>query len=313
MKKSNSGVAYHPRFHGLALIASACTFFMILPTGALVTSTGSSLAVPDWPLSFGQFFPPMIGGVLFEHGHRLTVAAVSSLILAVFFTTLWVEDRLWVKVLSSSMVVALFTQAVLGGMTVRHLLPPALSVSHAGLAQITFCLTVSMAVVTSKEWMLERSERIVAVRGFSPTWAAFVTGLIYVQILLGAVTRHLGAGLAIPDFPLSFGQFLPPDWSSLITLQFSHTRVGAFLVLILVNLLSFRVCRRYTEEKALFLPAAAAALLVWVQCFLGILVIATSKMVVPTSVHVITGAALLASMLILTLNSFHLFKKGTSS
>jgi len=80
--------------------------------------------------------------------------------------------------------------------------------------------------------------------------------------------------------------------------------------LVLVNWLSFKVCTQYADEKTLFWPAANAALLVWLQCFLGILVIATEKSIVPTSVHVITGAALLASMLVLTLNSFGCFRRN---
>jgi cytochrome c oxidase assembly protein subunit 15 len=139
-------------------------------------------------------------------------------------------------------------------------------------------------------------------------WAALTTAVIYLQIVVGAVTRHSGAGLAIPDFPLSFGQLLPPDWTLPVALQFSHTRIGALLVLYFVTHTAYRACYHYPEEKRIFYPAAAAGLLVWLQCFLGLAIIFTSKAIVPTSVHVIVGAATLASMLVLTLNSFHLFK-----
>ena len=93
-------------------------------------------------------------------------------------------------------------------------------------------------------------------------------------------------------------------------MQFSHTRIGAFLVLLFVTHTAFRACIHFPDEKGLSVPAAAAGFLVWFQCFLGVAILVTQKAIVPTSVHVIIGAATLASMLVLTLNSFHLFKKA---
>jgi heme a synthase len=301
-----------PRLHRYALLTAACTFILLL-AGALVTSTGSSLAVPDWPLSFGKFFPEMKGGVLFEHGHRMIAGTVALLTLGLAIYTQIVEKRSWVKKLAWCALGIILLQAVLGGVTVLLHLPTEVSVAHAGLAQIFFCLIISLSLVTSKNWMEDGDRRIKSTIGSVQTAALVITVIIYFQILVGAVTRHSGFGLAIPDWPLSFGQLLPNEWSRAILLQFSHTRVGAFIVLVLVNWLSFKVCTRYADEKAIFWPAASAALLVWLQCFLGILVIATEKSIVPTSVHVITGAALLASMLVLTLNSFRLFQKEPGS
>ncbi len=303
-------IRFQPTLYRYALITAGCTFVLLL-AGALVTSTGSSLAVPDWPLSFGKFFPPMTGGVLFEHGHRMVAGTVAILMLGLAVYTQKVEQRSSVKKLAWCAMGAVLLQAVLGGVTVLLHLPTAVSVSHAGLAQIFFCLIITLTLVTSRLWIEEKPQRLLAPVPFIPKIALAATLVIYFQIVVGAVTRHSGAGLAIPDFPLSFGNFLPQQWSSFIILQFSHTRVGAFIVLVLVNFTAFRVCKYYPEEKSLFWPAALAGLLVWLQCFLGILVIATEKSIIPTSVHVITGAALLASMLVLTLNSFHVFKKGS--
>ena len=78
--------------HRFALLTAAVTFVLIF-VGGLVTTTGSGLAVPDWPLSFGQVFPPMVGGVLYEHGHRLTAALVGVLttVLAIW---IWVREQI---------------------------------------------------------------------------------------------------------------------------------------------------------------------------------------------------------------------------
>ena len=301
-------ISFQPGLHRYALLTAGCTFVLLL-AGALVTSTGSSLAVPDWPLSFGKFFPEMKGGVLFEHGHRMVAGTVAILTLGLAIYTQLLEKRSWVKKLAWCALGAVLLQAVLGGVTVLLHLPTEVSVAHAGLAQIFFCLIISLSLVTSKNWIEDGDRKIKSTVVSLRTAALMTTILVYVQILVGAVTRHSGFGLAIPDWPLSFGQLLPNEWSGAVLLQFIHTRVGAFIILVLVNWLSFNVCTQYAEEKALFWPAASAALVVWLQCFLGVLVIATEKSIVPTSVHVITGAALLASMLVLTLNSFRLFPK----
>ncbi len=309
---SSSNSSFHPGLHRFALVTTGCTFLLLL-AGALVTSTGSSLAVPDWPLSFGKFFPEMKGGVLFEHGHRMVAGTVSLLMLGLAITIQIVESRSWVKKLAWCAMGAIILQAVLGGVTVLLHLPTQVSVAHAGLAQIFFCLIVSLTLVTSKSWIEEKPQRLTDRPSPIRLWAAWTTALVYLQIVIGAVTRHSGAGLAIPDFPLSFGQLLPPDWSPLVALQFSHTRIGASIVLLFVTHTAYRACFHFPEEKGLFWPAAAAGFLVWFQCFLGMAILFTQKAIVPTSVHVIVGAAILASMLVLTLKSFQLFKKGSGS
>src|SRR5205809_4677017 len=105
--------------HRFAVATSGAT--LVLPfIGGLVTSTGSGLAVPDWPLSFGQVFPPMVGGVLFEHGHRLVAAMVGCLTIALALWTVLREPRPAVRALGLLMLVAVVLQGVLGGATVLY-------------------------------------------------------------------------------------------------------------------------------------------------------------------------------------------------
>lgn len=306
-----SKLSYRPGLHRFAMVTAGFTFLLLL-AGALVTSTGSSLSVPDWPTSYGGLVPPLDkfkGGVVFEYSHRAVAGTVATLMLILAVFTQIVERRGWVKKLAWCALGAVALQAVLGGITVKNNLPTPVSVSHAGLAQIFFCLIVTLALVTSKGWMEETPNRLKDRPSPIRFWAVLTTVLVYLQIVVGAVTRHSGAGLAIPDWPLSFGQLLPSDWTIPVALQFSHTRIGAFIVLYFVTHTAYRACKHFVEEKAIFYPAAAAGLLVWLQVFLGISILFTSKAIVPTSVHVIVGAATLASMLVLTLNSYHLFKK----
>ena len=111
------------------------TLFLIF-AGAMVTSTGSGLAVPDWPLSYGMFFPPMVGGIFYEHGHRMIASAVGFLTI---IQAVWLqmrEPRKFVRILGWTALAAVIVQGILGGLTVIFLLPTAVSVSHAALAEI---------------------------------------------------------------------------------------------------------------------------------------------------------------------------------
>src|SRR6185295_3139519 len=117
--------------------------------------------------------------------------------------------------------------------TVLFFLPPAISIAHAGLAQIFFCLTITMALVTSRGW---KSNAAPVDDALLRRAAAVTTALVYVQILLGATMRHNDAGLAIPDFPLAIGHLVPPAWNAKVAIHFAH-RLGAPLVL---SLRSFR-------------------------------------------------------------------------
>jgi heme A synthase len=123
--------------HRFAVLTAGSTFLLIV-AGGLVTSTGSGLAVPDWPLSYGTLFPPMVGGILYEHTHRV-VAAFVGLLTAVLAAWLWkCEPRRWVRNLGFVSLAAVVLQGILGGLTVLYRLPTPISVIHACLAQTFF-------------------------------------------------------------------------------------------------------------------------------------------------------------------------------
>ncbi|MFQ5913455.1 MAG: heme A synthase [Nitrospinota bacterium] len=288
--------------HRFALLTAGCTFGLIF-VGGLVTSTGSGLAVPDWPLAFGQFFPPMVGGVLIEHGHRLVAGFVGILTVAL---TVWVclkEPRKWVRGLALAALGAIVLQGLLGGVTVLLELPTAVSVSHALLAQAFFCLTVALAMVTNPKWSHpSRSPRGEATSSMKRLCMA-TTAVVFLQLLLGAWMRHIHAGLAIPDFPLAFGRLAPPLAllkDPRVTVHFLH-RLGAVAVAGFVLWTVTLVLRRYPDEPRLIRPAGGLVALLAFQLVLGALTIWTSRAVVPTTAHVAVGAAVLAVTLVLTL------------
>jgi heme a synthase len=273
------------------LLTAGATLFLIF-AGGLVTSTGSGLAVPDWPLSYGMLMPPMVGGIFFEHGHRLIAATVGFLTLVLALWTARTERRTSVRRLAWSALGVVIAQGVLGGLTVLFLLPTSVSVSHACLAQTFFCLTIALAYSTSREWLAAAPLEIDGA-GVSNA-ATFATGVVFVQLLLGALMRHLHAGLAIPDFPLAFGRLVPHFENPGVVIHFSH-RVGAVVVLLAVFRLLLSALR--SGLRPLRRTATAALVLVLLQVGLGASTVLSVRAVLPTTLHVATGAALLGACL----------------
>jgi cytochrome c oxidase assembly protein subunit 15 len=286
-----------PWLHRFAVLTATATYVLLF-LGGLVTSTGSGLAVPDWPLSFGQVFPEMVGGVLFEHGHRLAASLVGLLTLILALWTVVSDTRPGVRALALVALFAVVLQGVLGGVTVLYKLPVAVSVAHACLAQTFFCLVVALAIVTGSSWTAPRR----ATPSSLPLLATITTGVLFTQLVIGALMRHLGAGLAIPDFPLAFGRVVPPLATVFVQVHFAH-RVGAVVVLIAVLAVVTAVLRHHRDDRRLVRLAALAAGLVALQITLGALIIWTARAVVPTTLHLVVGAGLLASSLAITLRA----------
>jgi cytochrome c oxidase assembly protein subunit 15 len=304
------GGGFSPGRNAFARLTAAATLVLVF-AGGLVTSTGSALAVPDWPLSYGQLFPPMVGGIFYEHGHRMIAGTVALLTLALAVWTWRDEERPWVRRLAAGALGAVVLQALLGGLTVLFLLPTAISVSHACLGQAFFCLVVTLAVVTGRGW-LEGARAAVpeGVRHPGPL-AAVTAAAVFGQLVLGAVMRHTGAGLAIPDFPLAFGRLVPDLWSVPVLIHFLH-RGGAVVVAALAATTFAVVRRSYRDDARLARPASLLLALVAVQILLGATVIWTTKSVLPTTAHVATGASILATSVVLTLRSYAFVESVTA-
>jgi cytochrome c oxidase assembly protein subunit 15 len=299
-------LAVSPWRHRWALLVVGATLALIF-IGGLVTSTGSGLAVPDWPLSYGRLMPPMVGGVFYEHGHRMAAASVGFLTLVLALWTARRESRWAVRGLAWAALAAVIAQGVLGGLTVIYLLPTPISVLHACLAQTFFCLVVAIAYSTSPEW---RSAVPVLDTTRLRAFALLAAGAVYGQLALGAVMRHTGAGLAIPDFPLAFGRLLPELDPPGVALHFAH-RVGALVVAAAVA--GMLAASWPTGDRRLRVPAALAAVLVLVQIGLGGATVLSGKAVLPTTAHVAVGAALLGLCFFTALRAFRLLRPRARS
>ena len=283
--------------HGWAVTTCAATLALIF-IGGLVTSTGSGLAVPDWPLSYGMLMPPMVGGIFYEHGHRMAATFVGFLTLVLSVWTWRREPRRGVRRLAWAALAAVIAQGLLGGITVIFLLPTAVSVLHACLAQAFFCITVALAYVTSREW-IDAPPPADDAAGLR-TVGAVATAAVFAQLLLGALMRHTGAGLAIPDFPLALGRVVPPLESAPVALHFAH-RVWAVAVVAAVLYLARQAHR--SRDPRFRRMALLAVAVVTVQVALGALTVLSAKAVVPTTAHVATGAAVLGLCWLFTLRA----------
>ena len=179
----------------LVVLATAA----LIAAGGLVTSTDSGLSVPDWPLSYGGLNPPMVGGIRFEHTHRLIAMAVGLLTIVLAVWLFRSEKRPWMKRLGAAAVGLVVLQGVLGGLTVIFLLPMPVSVLHACTGQIFFALVAAVAYFTSREWHL--APRIASYDAENlKLFARAFFGLLLFQLLLGAWTRHGGPAIMFHVF-----------------------------------------------------------------------------------------------------------------
>ncbi len=295
-ERHKSAISHHPWLQRFAVSTAGATLLLIV-AGALVTSNQAGLAVPDWPLSYGTWLPPMVGGIFYEHGHRMIGASVGllTIILALW---LWrAERRSWLRRLAFAGVAAVVLQGILGGITVLYLLPWPVSVGHASLAQLFFCLMVSLALFTSKGWQEEKpplaEERVLSLPRLSIATALAV----FVQLVLGATVRHQVLGI-VPHL------------------------LGAGLVVVLVAWTVRRVLLHH-KQTALRQPARALAILTALQLALGtgsyLARLATSGAPQPQSLtvaltvaHVAAGALLLATSVVLALQAHRLFDQRSA-
>lgn len=306
-------------------VAAAASVLLLICSGGLVTSHEAGMAVPDWPNSFGynMFLFPVsrwVGGVFFEHTHRLIASGVGLVTIALCVALFLIEDRRWVKTLGIIAVAAVVVQGVLGGLRVAEN-NPLLGLFHGCLAQSFFALMATIGLVTSKFWLdLEgRRERRSAAAQQSPLtnhlslltsqrWVLAVTVMVFVQLVLGASMRHSHAGLSITDFPTSYGHLFPPldaatiaqinqargaasqpyTSAALILLQYVH-RIWAVLIVVGLVYTAIRLLR---SPLSLFFRRCASGwiLLVAVQFCLGAWTVLSNKAADIATAHVLFGA-----------------------
>lgn len=300
----NREIRWRHRFTILTVV----TTILLLGWGAFVTSIDAGLAVPDWPSSFNSYDPfnPWpdwwtLTPVLAEHGHRLlgALTGIFTLILAVWT---WRRDpRNWMRVLAAGALILVTFQGVLGGMRVV-LLSLDLAVVHACVAQIFFALIVGMMLFTSRAWLQAEfgsysMDAVPRLRRFS----LVAVGLLYVQIILGALLRHPGTGID----PLLAGLHI----------------AGAFAVTAAVVLLSALVIHEFRGTRITYPAVRILLVLLALQVLLGITayvvtiddagVLEPSNLqVVVNTAHMLTGALLMGTLAAVAFDAFRIPREG---
>lgn len=327
IKRQTAESAYRPRLHLFTVIFVIATFTLVI-LGGTVTSKGVGLSVPDWPTTYQYnmfLFPPSLwnGGVFYEHTHRLLGSLVGMLSIAVA-VWLWLSQkhRPWLPWVGVGALALVIIQGVMGGLRVTEM-STALAVIHGITAQLFLCLTVLIAAATSRFWSQRRFLEIESPRGAGSLrlLAMLMLAAMLVQLILGATMRHNGAGLAIPDFPTSYGRLVPPLSQTEISAAISRTpyeeipvyftpaqvgvhfahRVWALAVLAMAGWVMARASLAFPNQDAVKRPVLALGALLILQIALGVLVIWTGRHPEVATAHQATGAATLATATLLAI------------
>jgi cytochrome c oxidase assembly protein subunit 15 len=288
---------FNKNHHRFATFVAFCTFLLII-AGALVTSNDAGLAVPDWPTSFGHwpitygyFKVPMVGGIRWEHGHRIAAQFIGLLTIILAVWTSRVDRRAWMRKLAWAALATVIAQGVLGGLTVRHYLPPSISSAHATLAQTFFCLIVAIWLFTGRTWVEEPRMQLPTKRPSLPWLTTAAAACVYVQLILGASFRHHGIKL-LPHI------------------------ISAAVVTFVLLWTVVRVLSEYSQVLQLRRPALMLLTLLMVQLALGFSAWLTrvqwgrdapqpgSAMIYATVSHVAVGALLLATTVVLAIQAW---------
>lgn len=288
-----------PPREGLAFrfaIVTAASTFVLLLIGGTVSATQSGLACPDWPACYGSFFPKMDGAVFFEHGHRLFATLIGALttlnLVLVWRAKPAGHPARWLAATAFPLVV---WQGILGGMTVKLKLPPAVTTLHLATSMAFFSVLIWGAFrlrPRTEDWPLEPRLR----RAIGATAV-----LVYLQIVLGALVRHTHSSLVCTAWPFckaSGVATMGPLGSAIddpqIVVHMAH-RSLALVVGAAVILVSLAVLRASTANRLARLLAMVAPGLVVVQIFLGMMSVMTALDVLTVTSHLGVGALLLAS------------------
>lgn len=279
------------RGHHVFAIFTACATLVVITAGALVTSNDAGLSVPDWPTSFGYLVkvPHFVGGIRFEWTHRMLAGSLVTLTLAIALWTLVVEKRRWLRWLGLAALGTVIAQAILGGLTVLLLQPPAVSAAHATVAQTFFCIAVVIAMFTGRQWIEEEPRVEFDQRRPSLfTLTLLSIFVLYVQLILGAMFRHHGMSwwphvlnAVIVSFVLA--------WTAVRALSlFSHIQAVRRPAILMLSLLIAQLCLGFAAFLTRVEWGKEAA-----QPEL--------PMVLSTVTHVAVGALLLATTVVLAI------------
>ncbi|PKA02615.1 cytochrome oxidase assembly protein [Leptospira ellisii] len=274
----------------MSLFLSVLIFLNLL-YGPLVRATGSGLACPDWPFCFGKIFPTFDFQIFMEVSHRYYSGFLGLILLGL---TIWTfADKTLRKefgIYLGLAVLLLISQINLGRLTVTLKLDPT-SVNLHLLNAIAFFLVILTVSLDARNKSAGNSEFVAKsslFRNDNIPFFLLIVGIIVQIVLGGRVSSHY-AGLACPDFPTCWGQWIPDHPLEIVKIQVIH-RFGAYAVaLLLAFALSFSILKRFPALSRRFLQISMYVL--GIQIILGILNVFYGLPKLITALH--TGFAVL--------------------
>lgn len=286
------------------VIWSAC----LLYAGGFTTSIEAGMAFLDWPLSNGSLNPDgwlTESDKRAEHSHRLLGATLGLLTVIVAVWVQMTDARKSARRLAWLAVGLTVFQGVLGGLRVlydrlntgtdHNLAAQTFRVLHACTAQVFLCVLVSIAITQSRRWTSGRTQTALPPPGLSRA-GLIACGAVFIQLVLGAVMRHNHAALAVPYFPHAShdGSWLPPVWDFRIGIHFVH-RAWAVVVALALVAFAARLWRARKSSPAHGAGAAVLTAMLALQIWLGALTVWTFRNPHAATLHMLTGAFLLAA------------------
>lgn len=285
------------RYCGLTLVVTLLLLYM----GGFTTTIRAGMVFLDWPTSNGTFNPPgwLENEAMFaEHSHRLLGAAVGLLAIGLVVWVWRVERRGWLRWASVAVLGLICLQGLLGGLRVLED-STAYAIAHGVLGQLILCLLLVTVMGTTRTWRRLRDPGEAVSTQVRPL-GLVVFALIFVQLVVAAVMRHLEAGLAIPTFPASSesGAWLPGRWTAGVSVNFLH-RVLAGVIYATLLAWGWRVLTCPAPTGLAKLLAWGLLISVHGQVALGAFSVWTEREKLITTLHMFNGALLLAGSCLL--------------
>jgi cytochrome c oxidase assembly protein subunit 15 len=285
---------YRPWLARYSFVTLVVTLFLLY-AGGFTTTIGAGMIFPDWPLSNGSLNPEgwtQNPAMAAEHSHRLLGMIVGNLTLALAIWLWWVDGRAWMRRLGLAAFILVVIQGILGGVRVLEN-EVNYAIVHGCLGQIFFCVLTAIAIGQTRTWHKLRDESTSPVNLSKPTGVVLIA-LLFVQLIVAAIMRHKGAGMAIPTFPFTpEGGLIPGSWNFGVAIHFAH-RALAVVILFFYSLWIVKLIRS-TGNNNIRLLGLCACLLVIVQIALGAAAIWTGRTPFITTLHVLNSAFLLAT------------------
>lgn len=307
--------SYQPALFAFCLFALFWVTLLLF-AGGFTTTIRAGMAFLDWPLSNGSINPDgwmTEQDKLAEHGHRLLGMKVGILSILLWLWAWLRQERAVVRRLALVLLLLVILQGIMGGARVRldwlntqadnNLVAQVFAVSHACGAMLVLGLLVALTVLCSRQWIAGRQASETISQNIR-YWGLAACAVLFLQLLVGAIMRHIEAGLAIARFPLaSASSLLPAYWDFAVGINFAH-RIGAIVVTVVILVYTVKIWNHSSARKTLRPALYLLPGLLILQIYLGALTVWTVRNPYVATFHHLNGAFLLASTWALTFLSY---------